>query len=270
MIARGLPDYTPTVAKHVATVQNRLGMIAVPVFPTLDRRQRRSLMSAGVPFIVPGIQLFIPSLAMDLQEQFLSPQKPSLKLSPTAQSIILLRLLEKKEWSGTTSSIAARLGVASMSVVRAFNELETLGFVEAGKRDRERFVVFKLAGRNLFDQCMPLFRNPVRTTRLLTTSAERLDFPLAGESALAALTNLAPPARPVFAVSSKEWPDWAFLVDDIENGEGTVVIETWCYNPVPLGGPKIVDHLSLFIQFHDHPDERIAMAAESLLENYSW
>jgi hypothetical protein len=54
-----------------------------------------------------------------------------------------------------------------------------------------------------------------------------------------------------------------------EYGENDA-IETWSYDPAGLSDKPVVDPLSLYTQFWDHRDERISMAAETLLEKLKW
>jgi hypothetical protein len=272
MISGQMPGTSQTVAKHTAIVQNRTSKTAIAVFPALNARQRSSLLSHNVPFIVPFNQLFVPALAIDLREHFVNlGQRLETYLSPTAQAIVLQRLIAKDSWSGTTSSIRRCLGLTTVSVIRAFDELESLDVTEGGKAGREREIVFRSQGRNLFDRCVPLFRSPVRSTKAFVSDNIRYPaLPAAGESALSALTDLAPPTSPVFAVSSKSWKTLTDLGEPVTSGDRSFVIEGWSYDPIPLGGLQYVDPLSLYIQFRLHPDERIALAAGMLLEDFKW
>lgn len=58
----GLPD--------IKRVHNQLGrytdLPVVIVSETLDARQRKALVVQGVPFVVPGVQAFLPFLALSL------------------------------------------------------------------------------------------------------------------------------------------------------------------------------------------------------------
>ena len=95
----------------------------------------------------------------------------------------------------------------------------------------------------------------------------------AGESALAALTDLSPPQQPVEAIHINEWRVLGKVLDIAmvkHKDEASSVLELWHYDPKILSADPIVDPLSLYAQFWDHPDERVAGAAESLLERLEW
>ena len=44
----------------------------------------------------------------------------------------------------------------------------------------------------------------------------------------------------------------------------------WRYDPDIVTGEAQADPLSLYVQFHDDPDERVAGAASQLMEQFSW
>ena len=96
---------------------------------------------------------------------------------------------------------------------------------------------------------------------------------LAGETALANITGLAPPHLPVYAVHSDDWTTLAetpdvVTVDDPDQADA--LIELWHYRPDVLSEYVTVDSLSLYAQFRNHPDERVAKAADDALEHVAW
>lgn len=89
MLANEGAETTPNeIAKHVGLVQARFDGVVVYVRPGLTSTERARLIEAGVPFIAPGNQLYIPQLAMDLRDYFRAPKKrrPD-HLSPAAQAV---------------------------------------------------------------------------------------------------------------------------------------------------------------------------------------
>lgn len=96
---------------------------------------------------------------------------------------------------------------------------------------------------------------------------------LAGETALADLTNLATRALPTYAIDATEWQQF-FERHGIEDYhyeyEGEAIIETWRYDPAVLSVDSTVDPLSLYARYWNDPDERVAQAANVLLETRAW
>ena len=261
------------IAKHVALVRSAVDTIVVFVTSSLSAHNRSRLVGRGVPFVVPGRQLYIPDLAMDLRERFRTrPQRRANGLSPAAQAVLFHRLLRLDEAATTPSLIAARLRYSAMSIGRAFDSLVDARLALTEKRGKERHIRFNSDGRRLFDAAHDLLRSPVRAKKLVREG--RILGPLkhAGESALAELTDLSPPRVDTFAVASSDWKAVAQTSGLLETGrdEATYIVETWTYDPAGLSDARTVDPLSLYAQFRDHRDERVSKAAERLLKGMAW
>lgn len=261
------------VAKHVALVRSAVDAIVVYVAPSLSAHNRARLLKRGVPFVVPGRQLYIPDLAMDLRERFRTrPKRRADGLSPAAQAVLFHRLLRLDEAATTPTMIAASLRYSAMSIGRAFDRLADAGLAQTEKRGKERHIRFRAHGRQLFDAAHDALRSPVRAQRFVRADGGLGALMHAGESALAALTELSPPQLSTLAVASSDWKalaQHAGLVEIHPNG-ATHKIETWRYDPAGLSDARTVDPLSLHTQFREHRDERVCMAAERLLEGMAW
>ena len=262
------------IAKHAGLVRAAVDAIVVFVAPALSPHRRARLIRHGVAFVVPGNQLYIPDLAIDLREHFRARRKLRVgSLSPAAQAILFHRLLRLDEAATTPSLIATPLRYSAMSIGRAFDELVDMGLAHTERRGKERHLRFKAEGRPLFDAARELLRSPVRTEKFVYhASAEVGTLQRAGETALAELTVLSPPPLRTFAVAARGWKKTAddFGLFETDPDEAECIVETWTYDPAGLSGAPIVDPLSLYTQFRGHPDERVSMAAERLLEGIAW
>ncbi|RVJ46122.1 MarR family transcriptional regulator [Sinorhizobium meliloti] len=265
---------TPSeISKHARLVRNAVDAIVIFAAPSISAHNRSRLITQGVPFVVPGNQLYIPDLAMDLREYFRRPEQQQADgLSPAAQAVLFCHLLRIDDGAATPSLIAARLNYSAMSIGRAFDDLMAAGLAETEKHGKERHIRFKTQGRHLFDEAQKLLRSPVRATKFVRGTNSALPIKRAGETALGELTDLAPPRLDTFAIASSDWKTIAKAAGLIETSpvEADGMIETWSYDPAPLSDARTVDPLSLYVQFRDHADERVAMAAEHLLENIAW
>ena len=265
---------TPSdIAKHVALVRPAVDAIVVFVAPWLSAHNRSRLIGQGVPFVVPGKQLYIPDLAMDLRERFRTPKPRRVAcLSPAAQAVLFHRLLRLDEAATTPSLIATRLRYSAMSIGRAFDDLVSAGLAHTERHGRERRIRFDAEARHLFDASHDLLRSPVRTEKFIRDTHAAPPLKHAGESALAELTNLSPPPLPAFAVAATDWKIVAQACELVETDrdQASHIVETWSYDPAALSAAHTVDPLSLYAQFHDHRDERVSMAAERLLDGMPW
>lgn len=262
-----LPATPGDVAKHVRQVQEKLGGLVALATPALSAHTRARLIQQGVAFVVPGNQLYLPELAIDLREHFRAPKRSGGdSLSPAAQAVLFDHLLGHDEDGATPGRIAKRLGYSGMSIGRAFADLAAAGLAQAEARGKSKFLVFALEGRALLDQATPRLRSPVRSVKYVTGKDPRGWLKYAGESALARLSDLTAPRRDVFAVASGDWKAVArrFGFEETDSYAADYQIESWSYDPAGLSSGSTVDPLSLYAQFHNHGDERVAMAAEDV------
>ena len=261
------------IAKHLALVRHAVDAIVVFVTPSLSAYNRSRLIKRGVPFVVPGRHLYIPDLAMDLREQFhtYKEQRPN-SLSPAAQAVLFLHLLRPDRAATSPSLIATQLRYSAMSIGRAFDYLVDTGLAHAERHGKERHIRFKTEGRQLFDAAHDLLCSPVRTRKFVRDGHIPGPLKHAGESALSDLTDLSPPPRETFAVAASDWKALAQTCGLVETDteQAAHIVETWAYDPADLSDAPTVDPLSLYVQFRNHRDERVSMAAERLLERIAW
>jgi len=262
---------TPSdIVKHTALMRTAVND-AVVVFatPSLNAHNRSRLLAQGVAFVVPGNQLYIPELAMDLREHFRAPRlRTADDLLPAAQAVLFLHLLGRDDGATTPSDIAERLGYSAMSVGRAFDALAAANLAETEKRGKERHLRFKAEGRELLEDAREVLRNPVRAVKHVRGGRIGRMLKRAGETALAELTDLSRPRIDTYAIAAGEWKATKQTCDFVEGDEDDVelVVETWSYDPAALSDGAVVDPLSLYAQFREHDDQRIAMAADKVLE----
>ena len=265
---------TPSdIAKHVALVRPAVDAIIVFVAPWLSAHNRSRLIGQGVPFVVPGKQLYIPDLAIDLRERFRTPKlRRAVGLSPAAQAVLFHRLLRLDKAATTPSLMATQLRYSAMSIGRAFDDLVGAGLAHSEKHGRQRRIRFETEGRQLFDASRDLLRSPVRTEKFLRHVHAAPPLKQAGESALAELTDLSRPPLKTFAVAASDWKVVAqtYALVETDRDRASHIVETWSYDPAALSTAHTVDPLSLYAQFRDHRDERVSMAAERLVDGMPW
>lgn len=260
---------TADIAKHVALVGATFDGVVVFATDRLTANLRARLIAQGVAFAIPGNQLYIPQLAMDLRDHFRAPHKTrGDRLSPAAQVVLFHHVLRRQDEWVTPSMLAEPLHYSAMSIGRAFDELAAVNLATVEWRGREKTIRYNTDRRALIEISRTRFQSPVRTRYAVRIKQTRPPLMLAGESALAELTNLTPPPVQTFAVAATGWraacEEWDLVL--VRDGyDADAMIETWRYDPLSLATGDIVDRLSLHAQFWDHPDERVAQAARELL-----
>ncbi|MEH2469196.1 DNA-binding MarR family transcriptional regulator [Nitrobacteraceae bacterium AZCC 2161] len=274
VMARNGEDATPSdIAKHIAAVRNITREVVLFATMTLSAHNRARLVSHGVPFIVPGNQFYAPDFAIDFREHFRTHwDRQTEGLSPAAQAVLFHHLLQTVPVIDQPTTLAARLLYSPMSVGRAFDDLVAAGLAETTRVGRDRRIKFKTYGRQLFEEALPLLRTPARTTKFVRGNPHAAQWKIGGESALSLLTDLSSPRLETFVIASNNWKAISKSSDISQTSRdgADFAIETWSYDPNGLSSAETVDPLSLHVQFREHGDERIAMAANQLLENMPW
>ena len=277
---RDTADATPVeVAKHVARIESAFDGVVIYATRTLAADRRSRLVAGGVPFVVPGNQLYIPPLALDLRENFHARPKRGLdQLSPVAQAVLFYGILYRHELransdSRTPSQLASAVGYSAMSVGRAFEELARVNLAIIKKRGRSKEIEFDADGRALIEVARPLLRDPVRGRKFIRGRPISPPMKMAGETALGNITGLSPPRVAQWAMHSDEWASLTAIHDFElvrEEDQADVTIELWYYLPDVLTEYITVDPLSLYAQHWDSQNERVAKAAEDVLDHVPW
>lgn len=265
------------LSRHRDAVRHQLkANLVVLLFDSLQSRRRKKLIAERTAFMVAGAQLYVPEMMLELREGRLArpplTQAPD-SFAPTTQLLVLAALLKRPVGGENATTLARRFGVAAMSMVRAFDELQAAGVADTARVGRERTLHLKAEGRELWRQVEPHLQSPVRKVRRVgIPHPEHFPGLVAGESALSLYTPLAAPRVKTLAVAAADWNRLfrEHLTEiDPDYGDGDE-IETWSYDPAVLAENKVVDRVSLYLSVRHHKDERVAQAAEQLLEHMPW
>jgi DNA-binding transcriptional ArsR family regulator len=274
MIDRSTEEKPPTVVgKHMAQLQARWDDAVIYVRERITAYNRKRLIQQRVPFVVPGTQMYMPMLAIDLRERFSAARVESPKLSPAAQAVLIHGLLPYTEPGLTPGELAARLGYTPMTMGRALDEIEVAELGTAPLQGRERRLRLEGEPHDVWRRAQSLLRDPARQRRHVLMRNHTLPVYVAGLSALAQCSMLAEPGSPVIAVSRDTFKALE------ENGAmrtvpmaepDTVVLEVWRYAPDGFARNGLVDSLSLYLSLCSDRDERIQAALEELMGMIGW
>ena len=151
MIAKS--DLTPgEIRKHHEQVQKQLTLPTIYVSQSITSYNRDRLIKAGVSFVVPGNQMYLPYLGIDLREYFLKNKKRGKEfLSPASQTLLIYALLREPNQHLFSVELAHQLGYALMTVNRAFDELSEISIGEVHKQGKRRFWHFSGSKKELWE-----------------------------------------------------------------------------------------------------------------------
>ena len=279
-------------------VMTLAGHPAVYVTDALASYERRRLIVQKVPFIVPGNQLYLPDLGLDLREYF-RQRAPATEaaLSPSAQAMLITALLRQPwqpDWQ--PSRIATQLGYTPMTQSRAVKELTAAGLATAHTVGRSCWLRMELPPDQVWERAKPALRTPVRRTFWVAAKGfvarssllsrrngstfrvaangfvAHRPSRLAGLSALSRYTMLAEPKWPVFALTAADWKAaTAAGVRELPEPEaGAQEWQLWSYSPALLPDANMVDPLSLTLSLQENADDRIQLALDQLKGELPW
>ena len=257
-------------------VKSLAGHPAVYVTDALASYDRRRLIEQKVPFIVPGNQLYLPDLGLDLREYF-RQRAPAMEaaLSPSAQAMLITALLRQpwqSDWQ--PSKVAVALGYTRMTLSRAVKELTAAGLATAYTVGRSRWLRMELPPEQTWERAKPALRTPVRRTVWVAARGIVAHRPsrFAGLSALAHYSMLTEPKWPVYAMTAADWKAAtdAGVRELPEPEAGAQEWQLWSYSPALVPDTNMVDPLSLTLSLQENADDRIQLALDELKGQLPW
>ena len=274
MIAQYQEEETPaTVKKHKLVVQDAVNGEVVYVNDRVKSYNRKRLIEHKIPFIIPGNQMYLPMLAIDLREHFRNNRIVNHKLSPSTQTVVIHALTTGDKGPYTPTGLSDVLGYTLMTLTRAFNELESLRIGYVKIEGRERRLIFDMKPQELWNEVKKDLRNPIKKRIWIKPQRFSIQGVKAGLTALSDYTMLAEPQQNTFAFSLDEWKV-VKLQDKIKevpaNEPEAYQIEIWAYPPKLFATNNIVDRFSLYACLKTEPDERVQSMLDEMLEDSKW
>ena len=255
--------------RQVASVEVDGLCVVAHILPTYVRKR---LIEKGISFIIPGVQMYLPALGMELRSR--SGRKKPLsveRFSPATQVVLIHWLLGRIDGSVTPLELSKQLYYSAMTMSRAVDELEASKVARVKRVGRERFVTFLDDRQAIWQEMFPKMRNPIsHTVRISKHELPEKNVLPAGMTALSSRTMLNESAYPEYAISRDGWKAMEKTGVDIIPIEesGTCLLQVWCYDPKILEADDCVDPFSLFLSLQGTNDERIEMALEKMMEQY--
>ncbi len=232
---------------------------------------RKRLIEKGISFVIPGVQMYLPALGMELRSRSARKKPLSVdRFSPATQVVLIYWLLGRIDASVTPLELSKQLGYSAMTMSRAVDELEASKLAQVERSGRERWVTFSDNRKTIWQEARPRLRNPIRQiVRILEDELPQQNMLPAGITALSSQSMLSESAYPEYAISRDAWKVMERGVEIIPVEEpGTCLLQVWCYDPKILEVDGCVDPFSLYLSFDNEKDERIEMALEEMLEQY--
>lgn len=266
-------DSPATIRKHVEQVREKWNGPIVYVRDRVTAYNRKRLIEHKVPFIIPGTQMYLPMLGIDLREHFRKLRQDKRELGPAAQAVLIHALRRAPEPLGPTA-LARALGYSIMAMSRALDELEAAELGRTVAHGRTRRLCLAGPKREVWEKAQPWLRNPVVKRHALgLPPGAKLPGPRTGLDALAHFSMLAEPGHIAVALGRENWKvlQQADRVEPAMMDEpGTMAVEIWSYAPTLFADEGWVDRLSLYLSLRGTQDERIQAALDQMIKEVLW
>ncbi len=259
---------TDNLRKHAELTEQVLNYPVVFVLPFLLSYNRRRLIQKHVAFIVPGKQMFIPQLLIDLRDYRTAVSVRKEKLLPAAQCILFYHLLKENLELFSLKTIAEKLNYTQATVTRSVQALVEKDLVQKEVKNKHVHIRFKGKAHDVWQKALPFLQNPVKKIYYSDQIPLKEFLYDASFTALSHYTNLADAKNKFYAVAEKDFQKLK-KEKDLHGGqpdEGEIVLQVWKYSPGILADNKIVDPLSLYLTLKDEKDERVEMALKKMIE----
>lgn len=260
-------------AAHTQTMQAQFSEPVTLVIPQVASYARNRMVQAGTPFIVPGSQLFMPFMMVDLRERFKAPSaEAGVPLTPAAQCILLYHLLRKPLQGRPLNEIAKLTGYTGMTVTKVKDEWEINGLCQTSRVGRSVVVEFPIPGRKLWHMAEQLLSSPVKKFQWVRWRDRAKFGPPglpAGYTALAMTTMTEDDPLPTWALPDRAYRQMLTTgIFQTVNGQedANLRVEAWKYDPRFLSDGNCVDPLSLVLSLRSDRDERVQQQLQTLLD----
>jgi len=256
--------------KQIDVISEKTNIDVIYVHPALSSFQRERLIKYKINFVVPDNQMYLPYLKIDLREHFKSLHQKNGSLSPASQAIIIFSILNK--YSQLDSHIIMNnLNYTAMSVSRSFREISNHEIGDLKKNGKENSLHLPESKRQIWMRSLDFMKSPIMKEVWLHELPPNYMFPVAGLSALAEYSMIAPPQNLVYAIHKKNWYKIAHdklikkLIEPIQTGSN-IKLQVWSYPLDLCKNSNIVDKYSLYLSFKNETNERIEQALEEMME----
>lgn len=255
--------------QRIQSAEKKLGLPCILYLDTLDGNERRQLIKHKVSFIVPGRQIYIPTLGTYLTEKRLNSYKAATSLTPAAQHVVLYYLQKEgladlglKDW-------AERMGYPPKTISLVAAELAQAGICDiVSLQGRSKGLSFKAQGRQLWEQALPILTSPIdKVGYVLCDDNEIPHTVLSYDDALSHYTDMGRTPGHSFALEKRSDTGKRLMQDvSARNLPDSSRIEFWKYNPRILSRDGYIDPLSMILIYRDNEDERIQGQIKRLID----
>lgn len=261
------------INKDLKQIKRFTNRYPVFVFEGLRLKQRESLISNQIPFVVPETQIYIPYPPISLTEVEARERIETEKFKKSTQVVFAYLLLNKVD-TINAHRLAEQLGYSVTTANRALNELVDKGVLfQSSNGTRKKYTIPNK--REYWEQGKQFLFNPVTDSFLLLKNNVSIDdvrLLKSGDTALCEYSDH-------FDENANYEKHYACFTNffhelhkhgypkTVEYSRSSFVcVENLAYNPALLSDDDKIDAVTLYAQYLDKHDERAEIALDEIIE----
>ncbi|TVR17928.1 MAG: MarR family transcriptional regulator [Balneolaceae bacterium] len=248
---------------QIEKIEELFGYNAVLVLQQVEPYMRNQLVQKRVAFVIPNEQIYIPWMFIALDERKRMKLAHVESFYPATQTLLIYHLWKNPLNGLNLKEIAAQLDYTAMTVTRAVRELKAAGICTT-RGGRQKIVSFEGTNRELWEKSKQFLKSPVQKEIEYTANDNFGTWTVAGINALAAYTNLDAGFDNSYAVKKENFKKQ--IQTDIAAEPREATVQLWSYDPAVLAKDGVADPFSVWITLQNHPDERVQIALEEMME----
>jgi len=255
--------------KQIKQIQKITGLNSVLCLNKIGVYTKDKMLAEGIPFIVPGMQVYLPFLGVVLSKNAEREIPDVDKISFNSQKLLLTAIYKK--WTHVTlKEVAEELSLSKMSISRCFNEIQSLGLGCIKSTGKNRYFSLSKNHHDLWGKIVPYLRNPVKQQYRLASILRIPEAKIGGISALSHYSMLADDSCKVLSISKTNTK--SIEINDLHiaphNETPEMIIQVMQYD-IDYGDNTAIDPLTaiLSISEYDKTDPRIESAINEILES---
>ncbi len=253
--------------KHLEKMQSLSGCFVSLLLNDISETRKKSFLENHIPFVVTNNQIYLPFMAIYLQEKNKTKTEAVSQLTPAAQ-LVFINFFKQNSEALAVASFAKKLQFSEMSTTRALRQLVATGLFEIkkGTITNSNLLVTKVKDKEeLFNKIEPYLINPVKNFFYIDKEElNNKELLPSGETYLSMFSMLGKEELDTWAFYGK-FTDFKTATNELTDVSRQARIEIWKYNPKLVCLEETNDSISVYLSLKNSTDARISKENKKLI-----
>ncbi|MBQ5646361.1 MAG: hypothetical protein IIV07_04770 [Treponema sp.] len=255
------------VKKHLEKMQSLTGCFVSLLLNDISEIRKKSFLENHIPFVVTNNQIYLPFMAIYLQEKNKTIIEAVSQLTPAAQ-LVFINFFKQNSEALAVASFAKKLQFSEMSTTRALRQLVATGLFEIkkGTITNSNLLVTKVKDKEeLFNKIEPYLINPVKNFFYIDKEElNNKELLPSGETYLSMFSMLGKEELDTWAFYGK-FTDFKTATNELTDISKQAKIEIWKYNQKLVCLEETNDSISVYLSLKNSTDARISKENKKLI-----